>query len=106
LPGGAPSTSIKPRTIATHILQTWSTPTVEISLMAGQAGRDVTAVTLTLDDGSRVKATTEHGWFAAWWPSMQPIRDAEVTTMTGSRTQPIPLPGRNAIRRVVRPAPA
>jgi hypothetical protein len=52
----------------------------------------VTAVTLTLHDGSNVEATTGNGWFAAWWPSLQGVRSADLTTTKGSTTQPFNLP--------------
>jgi hypothetical protein len=92
LKGGAPSTSIAPGAIRTRAVFNWVTPTVEISLMTGQVGRHVTAVTLALDDGSKVEATTEKGWFAAWWPSVQGVKSADLTTTTGSTTQPIHVP--------------
>jgi hypothetical protein len=96
---GRAHTSIAPRAIATQGALRLSAPTVEFSILAGRVGRDVTAVTLTLDrlgvtgeDINNVKATTENGWFAAWWPSLQGVRSADLTTTTGSTTQTIHLP--------------
>jgi len=92
--GGAPSTaSIAPGTISTRgPLSMLLAPTVEFGAMAGQVGRGVTAVKLSLDDGSNVEATIKHGWFAAWWPTADGVKSADLTTTTGSTTQPLNLP--------------
>jgi hypothetical protein len=50
------------------------------ALAEGRAGAGVTAVTLLLSDGTRVIATTSHGWFAAWWPGSKDATAAEITT--------------------------
>ena len=63
-----------------------------LRILTGQVGPDVTAVTLTLNDGSSVEATTQNGWFAAWWPSVQGVQSADLTTATGSATQPLNVP--------------
>jgi hypothetical protein len=63
-----------------------------LRVLTGQVGPDVTAVTLVLNDGSSVEATTENGWFAAWWPSLQGVQSANVTTATGTATQPLNVP--------------
>jgi hypothetical protein len=38
------------------------------SFADGRTGSGVSAVTLILDDGTRVTATVQNGWFVAWWP--------------------------------------
>lgn len=53
----------------------------------GRTGAGVTGVTLSLDDGSQVQATTGNGWFVAWWPGAHQIKSAELTTPTGTVTQ-------------------
>jgi hypothetical protein len=53
----------------------------------GQAGPDVTAVTLVLADGTRVEATLKNGLYAAWWPSKTDVSSAEVTTKQGTLQQ-------------------
>jgi hypothetical protein len=58
----------------------------------GRVGADVTGVTLTLNDGSSVQATVENGWYAAWWPSLQGVQSAELTTSTGTITQTLNQP--------------
>jgi hypothetical protein len=63
------------------------------SVLVGQAGTGVTAVTLTLDDGTTVQSTTTNGWFAAWWPGSQMPHSAAMTTPTGTSTQPLVVPG-------------
>jgi hypothetical protein len=55
----------------------------------GQVGPAVTAVTLVLDDGSSVQATTSNGWFGAWWPGNEGAQSAQITTATGTTTQPL-----------------
>jgi hypothetical protein len=64
-----------------------SAPKAAYSLDIGQAGTNVTAVTLVLDDGTRVAATVSHGWFAAWWPGSGSARSAEITGASGNSTQ-------------------
>ena len=60
--------------------------------LTGQAGANVTGVTLALDDGSNVQATVANGWFAAWWPGTQGVPSAEVTTASGTTTQQVNMP--------------
>jgi hypothetical protein len=57
------------------------------SFADGRAGGDVSAATLTLDDGSLVQATVQNGWFVAWWPSAHQVLSATLTTPGGRRTQ-------------------
>lgn len=61
------------------------------SFVDGQTGEGVTAATLVLEDGTRVKATIANGWFAAWWPGERRASLAEVTTANGTVTEPLPL---------------
>jgi hypothetical protein len=58
----------------------------------GRTGADVSAVTLVLDDGTKVQATVDNGWFVAWWPSGHRLTSAELTTPSGSVTQTFNLP--------------
>jgi hypothetical protein len=58
----------------------------------GSTGPGVTAVTLVLDDGTRVEATAANGWFAAWWPGPQRAPVADLTTSTGTVTQQLLTP--------------
>lgn len=60
------------------------------TFVTGQAGADVTAVTLVLEDGTRVTATIANGWFAAWWPGTEEATAAQVTTTSGTTTEPLP----------------
>jgi hypothetical protein len=57
------------------------------SLADGRTGPGVSGVTLSLDDGTNVRATVGGGWFVAWWPSGHEIKSAELTTPTGTVTQ-------------------
>jgi hypothetical protein len=60
------------------------------SFVEGRAGSGVTAATLVLDDGTRVQATLQNGWFVAWWPGDHSARSALVTTSAGTTTQTLP----------------
>lgn len=53
--------------------------------LTGRAGSQVISVVLTLENGERVTATTEHGWYAAWWPSPLVARSALVVTTRGRK---------------------
>jgi hypothetical protein len=57
----------------------------------GQAGSDVSAVTITFASGKKVAATVENGWYFVWWPltnTSAPVR-VTVTTSSGTKTSPI-----------------
>ena len=58
----------------------------------GSVGSGVTAVTLTLSDGSQVVATTGNGFFLAWWPGSAGVTSATLTTDSGTTSQPINSP--------------
>jgi hypothetical protein len=58
----------------------------------GRTGTGVSAVTLVLDDGTKVQASTSNGWFVAWWPSTAQLKAAQLTTATGVSTQTFNLP--------------
>jgi hypothetical protein len=62
------------------------------SFAEGRTGAGVTAVTLALDDGSKVQATVANGWFVAWWPNDHQVKAADVTTPAGVVTQTFDLP--------------
>ena len=56
----------------------------------GRAGDGVSAVTLILDDGTKVQATVANGWLVAWWPSTHAVTSATITTPTGVTSQTVP----------------
>ena len=58
----------------------------------GRTGTGVSAVTLVLDDGTKVQASVANGWFVAWWPSTSQLKAAQLTTAAGASTQPFDLP--------------
>jgi hypothetical protein len=60
------------------------------SFLEGHSGSDVSAVTLTLADGSAVQTSTENGWFVAWWPGSANATTATLTTGQGTRTASLP----------------
>jgi hypothetical protein len=59
------------------------------SFAEGHTGSNVTGTTLTLDDGTKVKATVANGWFVAWWPGAHNVISALVATPSGTNTQHI-----------------
>jgi hypothetical protein len=54
--------------------------------MYGLAGKNVTRVTLKLQGGTTVKATTSHGLWAAWWPGGRRAVSIQARTPTASTT--------------------
>jgi hypothetical protein len=66
------------------------------TLVEGQVDSAATAVTLLRSDGDQVQASTDKGWFVAWWPGSQDTTSAEITTASRVTTQtlntPPPLP--------------
>jgi hypothetical protein len=59
----------------------------QFSRVIGRTGAGVTAVTLRLNDGTRVRASCVGGWFLAWWPGSHGLTATEVTTAAGTRVQ-------------------
>jgi|HubBroStandDraft_6_1064221.scaffolds.fasta_scaffold101730_2 hypothetical protein len=84
-PISAPSTPVAPNSIAV----TGSGAAPGFAWIIGPTGANVTGVTLLLDDGTQVQATSENGLFAAWWPGTATARSAEPTTASGTTTQPL-----------------
>lgn len=40
----------------------------ERMMVTGRVGNEAAGVRIRLPDGTELSATTDHGWFAAWWP--------------------------------------
>jgi hypothetical protein len=59
------------------------------TLVDGRTQSGVTGVTLVRDDGQDVVATVADGWFVAWWPGASSATAAEVTTSSGTSTEPL-----------------
>ncbi len=62
------------------------------TFIEGQVGSGVSSVMLDLSDGKTVQATTENGWFAAWWPGSTDATRATLTTSSGTSTETLPTP--------------
>ncbi len=62
----------------------------------GSAGSEVSAITLALTDGSQVAATVGNGLFLAWWPGTATVTSATMATPSGTTTQAINPPSRDA----------
>jgi hypothetical protein len=88
--GGVAVTAASGRIALSSSSQTQTSGGDAYSFAEGRAGAGVTAATLVLDDGSRVQATIENGWFVAWWPGHHRARSAQVTTAAGTITQSLP----------------
>ena len=73
---------------------TWAAHTARAgraySFLEGHTGADVSAVTLKLADGQAVQASSQNGWFVAWWPGGAGASSATLTTRQGTRTAPLP----------------
>ncbi len=83
--GSSASGDITHMTVA-HLDSTGDGP---YTLAEGQVQSDVTGVTLVRSDGSDVQATVGGGWFVAWWPGSQDVTSAEVTTPSGTTSEPL-----------------
>ena len=59
------------------------------TLVNGRTGSGVTGVTLVRDDGQDVVASVADGWFVAWWPGSATATSAQVTTESGTTTEPL-----------------
>jgi hypothetical protein len=55
----------------------------------GQAGTDVSAITLNFANGDTVDATVQNGWYFAWWPWLTNPTSVQVTTSSGAITSPM-----------------
>lgn len=67
----------------------WQSENGSYTLVEGRIEPTVSAVTLVLSDGRHVTATTSGGWLVAWWPASQDVTAAEITSPSGTTTQPL-----------------
>jgi len=84
-----------PVTVPAGKLYLWAEHTTTDSgsaygFVIARAGDDVSAATLTLDDGTRVTTTVQNGWALAWWPGSHQLTSAQLTTASGTETQMFP----------------
>ncbi len=56
------------------------------TLVQGQVPKTVATVTLGRSGGGVVQATTNDGWFVAWWPGTANATSAQLTSATGTTT--------------------
>jgi hypothetical protein len=75
----------------THVLQNHLTTSSDgpYTLVDGRTQPGVTAVTLVLDDGQDVVTSVADGWFVAWWPGSSSATSAQVTTASGTASEPL-----------------
>jgi hypothetical protein len=66
------------------------------TLVVGRIGTGVTGVTLSLQNGDSVTASSGNGLFIAWWPGSHGVTSAAVATAAGSSTQTLNLAGPGA----------
>jgi hypothetical protein len=59
-----------------------------LSSEAGQVGPGVARVEIILTGGTTVRATTENGWFSAWWPTNEGIAEIRALDAFGQRVDP------------------
>lgn len=55
----------------------------QFSQVVGRTGAGVTGVTIRLNNGTRVRASSANGWFLAWWPGSHGLAATEVTPAPG-----------------------
>jgi hypothetical protein len=60
-------------------------------MVEGRVASGVTGVTLVRDDGQDVVATVADGWLLAWWPGDASAISSQVTTASGTSTEPLQL---------------
>jgi hypothetical protein len=81
-PGAAPILVLDPG-------DTWGAEGGEgvITTVVGVAMDDVTAVTITAEDGTTARAAVENGWWSVWFPGEVDIdEDVVITTSDGTET--------------------
>jgi hypothetical protein len=59
------------------------------TLVDGRTQPGVTGVTLVRDDSQDVVATVADGWFVAWWPGSSTATSAQVTSSSGTTSEPL-----------------
>lgn len=87
--------------IAIDRLRTGSADGQTYTIAEGSVGSGVTAVTLSLSDGSQVVATTGNGLLLAWWPGSAVVTSATLTTDSGTTSQPIDSPASGTGNQVI-----
>ena len=92
--------------VVTHLTSTSQGP---YTFVEGRAEPGVAGVTIVRSDGEHVQATSDNGWFLAWWPGTEAATSAEITTSAGVTSEvlrtPAPLPGISAPGAPSTPAP-
>ncbi len=63
------------------------------TLAEGRIVPAVTAVSFVLSNGQDVTATTGSGWIVAWWPGNEDVTSVQVTTASGTTTEPLTVGG-------------
>jgi hypothetical protein len=76
-----------------NVLQTHLSTSADgpYTLVEGRVASGVTGVTLVRDDGQDVVATVADGWLLAWWPGDASAISSQVTTASGTSTEPLQL---------------
>jgi len=89
------STSGSPASVAAGQIELDGTGTRDaagnaLTLVDGRTGAGVTGVTIERSDGTSVQATVSNGWYLAWWPGSVSATSAQITTSSGTSTEPFP----------------
>jgi hypothetical protein len=85
--GGTSSGDLQ-NVVQTHLSTTADGP---YTLLEGRVASGVTGVTLVRDDGQDVVATVADGCLLAWWPGDATATASQVTTASGTSTEPLQL---------------
>ncbi len=89
------STTVAPASVAAGQIQldgggTRDSAGNALTIVDGQTGAGVTAVTIHRSDGDSVQATVANGWYMAWWPGTTTATNAQVATTSGTSTVAFP----------------
>jgi hypothetical protein len=75
--------------VVAHLASTTQGP---YTFVEGHVDPGVMGVTVVRSDGERVQATTDNGWFMAWWPGTQGAASVQIATAAGVTTEVLSTP--------------
>jgi hypothetical protein len=55
-----------------------------ISIATGRIGKAIAGLDLLLGSGTTIRTTSGNGWYAAWWPTDDPVAGYQARSLDGS----------------------